>query len=681
MKIDKSIRKIPWPEREDLQGNTDFTVRVKLVNTAGEQFLVATFTLNEAKAQRRGFANAADFRLVCSKKEPAVRVLQSGNQGGRGRSVPLGQIMAETLRVSPGWCYPEIEPEDEARLARWLRAAGETRNHCMDELDSWTQMVVDAEEERRKRATNGILDEDVYLCPEELPEGLVECVRNTMLPQDDVLIYKKGNVRGLCFRCGEQVRTTRAASFKQNCYAVCPSCGKRVRCFLEDSDRFAVDYVEDVATIQKGTDGKTVFVRQWHVCRDRTARWEDIPGQLEEVARYAIRDNHAAKWQIEGKDTYYMKSWRYRLDDWRREKDPTRIYDGRYYFFCPQNWREIVAGTSLQYVDLEGYIENAKRDERGGSTIRFLMDWARYPAVEKLWKAGYRELVAEKVRGLMQKDRYAVKWTAGSIQDAVRFPMRLLKLMEPGKWTAKSLQRCRGLWQKVERGVLREGEIRDWLFQPDDIFWFEPAFGYATVHKLTKQIRRWEEMERAERAQRKQNGEQVYGNLQTKQTYRDYLADCVALELDLSDPAVLFPRDMNAAHARTIALRKHKANAELQGAFDKRVKRLSKWQYEADGLLLRPAASADELVAEGAYLHHCVGGYADRMAKGETAIFLIRSADKPEKPFYTLEYRDGRVIQCRTKHNKSYEQDETVKAFVMGWLNDVVNKKAKKKAA
>lgn len=38
-------------------------------------------------------------------------------------------------------------------------------------------------------------------------------------------------------------------------------------------------------------------------------------------------------------------------------------------------------------------------------------------------------------------------------------------------------------------------------------------------------------------------------------------------------------------------------------------------------MLIRPADDADELIAEGAALHHCVGGYADRMADGETAIF------------------------------------------------------------
>ena len=112
--------------------------------------------------------------------------------------------------------------------------------------------------------------------------------------------------------------------------------------------------------------------------------------------------------------------------------------------------------------------------------------------------------------------------------------------------------------------------------------------------------------------------------------------------------------------------------------FKKAVEKLLPMAWEQAGLLIRPAATAKELIREGAALHHCVGGYAERMAKGETAIFFIRRAEEPDKPFYTLELRDKTVIQCRTAHNKSYEQDEPVHAFVREWLATKVLKTKKK---
>ena len=92
-----------------------------------------------------------------------------------------------------------------------------------------------------------------------------------------------------------------------------------------------------------------------------------------------------------------------------------------------------------------------------------------------------------------------------------------------------------------------------------------------------------------------------------------------------------------------------------------------------------------ELTAEGKALHHCVGGYIKRMAEGETAIFFLRKANEPDKPFYTLELQKQRVIQCRTEHNASYDRNTDVKKFVDMWMEKVVkkggNKKAKEAAA
>ena len=60
------------------------------------------------------------------------------------------------------------------------------------------------------------------------------------------------------------------------------------------------------------------------------------------------------------------------------------------------------------------------------------------------------------------------------------------------------------------------------------------------------------------------------------------------------------------------------------------------------------------------------------MAKGETAIFVIRKTEEADRPFYTLELKNKEVAQCRTTHNKSYELEPEVKAFVDAWMQEVV---------
>ena len=67
------------------------------------------------------------------------------------------------------------------------------------------------------------------------------------------------------------------------------------------------------------------------------------------------------------------------------------------------------------------------------------------------------------------------------------------------------------------------------------------------------------------------------------------------------------------------------------------------------------------------------------MASGETAIFFIRRESGPDKPFYTLELQNKKIIQCRTDHNKSYELDQDVKTFVDMWMEKIVLKGGTKK--
>ena len=55
--------------------------------------------------------------------------------------------------------------------------------------------------------------------------------------------------------------------------------------------------------------------------------------------------------------------------------------------------------------------------------------------------------------------------------------------------------------------------------------------------------------------------------------FGDYLRDCVTLGLDLEQRDVLFPQNLEQAHARTIAQIKHKANEEHRAAFQKQVEK------------------------------------------------------------------------------------------------------------
>lgn len=652
MKIDKKIRAMPWPGPYH-GGQQGFAVTLAWPVVDGERMLVADFDRNVDKG-KKWIKYGPDFRLVCSKKRKQAAVLYRGERTAKRHSLSRALSGFGYGGDSGPLCaFPEISGKDERALLRWL-GIREGANHGLPELAAWTAEAVEAEELAIKDARGELRDEDVYLCPEELPLGLEEFIRRSVLPADKVLIYKKGNVRGTCFQCRWQVRATHGQRFRNFERTTCPTCGAGVVAILEGGAGFKADYVQNVVSLQRGTDGVTVFLRQWHLLRDYTAQWADIPGQIQEVARYAVRGDRAAKWQRETKENWYMHTCRYKLDDWTRMRNTSEVYDGSYQFHLPPDWREQVGGTCLRYVDLAGFMAV----EGNKNPIRFLLDWVRYPAVEKLWKAGYTEVVREHTIWAKKEHQKAVNWKKASIRETIHFPMRLLKAWPAEEWTLGRLLLGRRVWGLVEEGRLREGEAEQLLVAEADLEQIQGALGHAPLGRVLRYIQG-----------------------RSAQTYRDYLRDCETLGLDLDDRAVLFPPNLDAAHQRTISQVEYKKNKAKWDAFAKRLGGLQKLAWAADGFLIRPPADAGELIAEGKALSHCVGGYIDGMAKGETVILFIRRAEEPDKPYYTLEWRDGRVVQCRTTHNKSYEMDAPVVSFVGQWVARVTKKSRRRKGA
>ena len=654
----KKIQAMPFaPFHEESKVRWKVTVKEPVVD--GERLLVVDFLENlSCTAYRRDMPS---FRIVCAKKSKEVKGI---NHEGRIQQKVLNCFS------TPMWWYNEyvlISPREEEALRRFLKAE-KTENHQMDNLCKWIKQTRQEMKKRSMEKRGELMDEDYRLCPEALPEGLIDYIRREVLPEDRVIIYKRGNVNGICTVCGTQVHA-RGRRFTQSAYATCPNCGARVICVLEDGCAFAANYIENIVAVQKGTDGETVFFRQWLLHRDNSARWEHIEDFLQETVRYAIRGNKTAKWQKQGKESYYMRTERYELDEWTRWQD-NRIYDGSYFFY-PTGIEEALSGTAMQYADLEGYLE-----ERGHNKnpIYFLEYHARYPVIEFLWKAGYRNIVHNRIFGMDRENRNAILWERKKLKECFKFPLRILKLMPPEEWSLNDIQRVNDLWEKYG-GKVTDTEIRLVLQSKVDIQLWSRATTYANAGRILKYIKN-----QTDKRKEKNPDKRSISQNDTAKAYRDYLQECEQLHLDLHDKEILFPKDLTAAHNRTMEQVKFEKNKADQEKFQKAVEKLEKFAWGEGEFFIRPAREQMELTAEGKALHHCVGGYIKRMAEGETAIFFLRKVSEPDKPFYTLELQKKRVIQCRTEHNASYDRKPDVKKFVDMWMEKVVKKGGKKKA-
>jgi hypothetical protein len=109
----------------------------------------------------------------------------------------------------------------------------------------------------------------------------------------------------------------------------------------------------------------------------------------------------------------------------------------------------------------------------------------------------------------------------------------------------------------------------------------------------------------------------------------------------------------------------------------KRYEVLSLYAWEKDGILIRPVRDYEDLKREGTLQHHCVATYAEAVADGKSAIFLIRKCEDPDTPWYTLELdeRTLTVRQNRGSHNCDRTPDVT--AFEEAWLEHIRKSAAK----
>lgn len=133
----------------------------------------------------------------------------------------------------------------------------------------------------------------------------------------------------------------------------------------------------------------------------------------------------------------------------------------------------------------------------------------------------------------------------------------------------------------------------------------------------------------------------------------------------------LFPKNLEEQHDVVRLLFESERLEEKNKAIAALRENWTKFDYidKEKGLLLTHPKDAVEIVNEGNKLKHCVKTYIDRVAAGKTTILFVRSIEQPDKPLYTLEYRDSRIIQFYGISNS--QPPSEVKDFTRNWLEQL----------
>lgn len=328
---------------------------------------------------------------------------------------------------------------------------------------------------------------------------------------------------------------------------------------------------------------------------------------------------------------------------------------------------------------LEEYIIDERKKIRVGA---YLQLWAKDPQIENLVRSGLSPFVRKLIDKATQITGYYNSGRAFLIAEAEKHfdrkkvkPHEMLGLEKEelplaNKWTIERLDFYKQIFKTAKIRLTEEqleeveslgrGEFEKMLEEAKEELGYDAPI-IRTLNYLKKQRR-------------------AHGSVITAHYVLDYWSMTKEIQGGLP-PELLFPKNLKQAHDQAVLRKKEKVDKETNERIAEYAKELAWLTFEDEetGLFIRAAGSQEELIKEGKYLSHCVGGYAASVSRRGTAILFIRKISDPETPFFTLEYRGGVVVQNRGK--KNCDRTETVVAFEAKWLQHIKEYMEEKKNA
>lgn len=540
---------------------------------------------------------------------------------------------------------------DEARVCDFLHDGG---HGGMAALVRAQQAVLDRRtRERRLRREKDTVRRMRPL--RALPRGLSGWVRREIMPAYFRCAHTsaKRPVTGVCTSCGKEFTLPGAA---HNAKTICPHCGRE----LTVKSMGKMGRHHDRATVQaiEKTSGDEIVVR---IVKAWYGYGRDSPmptRKIYENARIFVRRGPDGGVSAE---PYYYAYGKGTLTHWMPGERPT-CFKYCYNFEADscghvysKNLPEALAGTPWEYCPLAAFYGHFREPME---MLPFLRAYLEHPRLEHLVKIGFFNLACD----------LAYRGDYGHVLDeSQRRTHRILKIapedvpflreLDVTMETLNAYQGYAGL--KDRQRLLR------WQLDNDVTRDVDHLLESMTPHKLMRYMD-------VQHALPGPDGKGRHGGMQQAVSeYRDYLDMCAQLGYDTSNDFVLYPKDLREAHDLATGRLKAEADARLRHAFEAAMEAAAeRMAFEAGDIRVVLPASPDDLIAEGHELRHCVGGYADRVARRECVILFIRRAEEPDKPFYTMEIRNGKVVQVRGRGNHAPTPE--VEKFLAQWERQVL---------
>lgn len=658
-KIDKrACRKFAMPELEfNLNEGVlhvescPYIIRTAVRNIAGQRILVLYIYQRESilagsiKPRWVMFHSRDDFATL-SFREDAKATWQCSTLGSLDR---IGGFDSKCAFY---------RQQDESRVGRFCKC----ERGAISMLGYLQRLISYRKElERKWKKQRAIIDRMKYV--PVLPRDLKGFIHREVMPQYIFYDYqRKAPGHAYCTACRHEVRI---AAAKHNTSGLCPRCKKKIT-FKCRGRRGRIFDRETVQVLQKA-EGNGLVLRIIKVYRSFAD--SDIPNHFEiwENARQFITLSSSGQCSVDA--YYYHYKAGYDLTPWCNGYRP--VFDRWKYNFTAdmsgvlyqRNLSDTLKDTPWAYSQLEAFSGIASFS----GVATFLSAYIKRPKIEHLIKMKLYRLVSGIIYGgYSYSALQAINFNGENMRailgiDRPYFP--LLRELNP------SIDQLHLIRQLLQADHKPSTEQIKWFIASkiSNADAAKELLAHMSVHKLQRYVE--QQFAPEDEAALKRVDYYKMNTLITD--YHDYLCMCKALQYDVKNSFILFPRELKAAHDSVAKTLKDKRTAEhekaIAGSFDEWQKR---YQYQSKELMMIPPHSAKEIVDEGAALHHCVRLYVKNVAEKKSVILFVRSVDEPDKSLCTVEVKDGQVTQARGFDNE--EPPAQITAFIEQWKQRVL---------
>lgn len=565
-------------------------------------------------------------------------------------------------RLGDSWEFTKkcafYSARDEARLCSYFKSSS---GGGLAPLISAQAAILEKRRQQRQRVReNRIISRMAGI--QALPRGLKGWIHKSVMPAYFFYDYKRGgrDVPGVCSSCGREIRLS---GVKQGKKGTCPHCRREIIMKPRSRRKYLVD--RDTCQVIENTGDGGLVIRIIKVYYTYTSDTPKI--RIYENARQFVYQDTEGKICLEN---YYYDCGSGIRTDWRKGVRPTHVLY-QYNFegdtcahIYNKNLPDALKGTPWQYCPIAEFYNHFRKRTQA---LLFLGAYLHHPRLEHLVKTRFYSIVLGLAFG------YEYGYSPDCLDETQNRTHRILKVAAEDVPFLRDLDVTFDMLKTFQgySGIKDRQKLLAWQMEHKISRDILQILNHMTVHKAMKYLNRQYEFLRFRKTPQ---GTLRYDDMQGLVTeYRDYLDICSKLKYDLKNSFVLYPKDLQKAHDKTAHRLKHKKDAKIKKGFIAVYQDIfGKLDFEQNGLKIVYPATPDDVIVEGHALHHCVGSYVDRVARGDCVILFLRQCSDVSQPYYTIEVQNQKAVQVRGLRNCGMTSE--VQDFITSWEQRVLSR-------